>query len=206
MADHPSWHRQQSEGARAYACFCRYRDYGPDRSIRKAVRAYLSSSSKDSQPRRYRSHPSPQAYLRSVAWWWGKLSRRYRWVERVQAFDQHQAAMRQKIADERAIAEMEREVAEEERQRELRREEARAARTVGRQLLRRVLRAIESKELEDLPLSQILPHLQKVGTLIELGQRLEQDVADYPHKEKRLYRNSGEWNLVDLENITNPRK
>ncbi len=38
------------------------------------------------------------------------------------------------------------------------------------------------------------------------GQRLEQDVADYPHLGKRLYRNSGEWNLVDLANIRNPRK
>jgi len=34
-----------------------------------------------------------------------------------------------------------------------------------------------------------------------MGQRLEQDIADYPHQKKRLYRNSGEWNLVDLENI-----
>ncbi len=39
-----------------------------------------------------------------------------------------------------------------------------------------------------------------------MGQRLEQDVADYPKKKKRLYRNSGEWNLVDLKNISNPRK
>ncbi len=33
------------------------------------------------------------------------------------------------------------------------------------------------------------------------GQRLEQDVADYPNRGKRLYRNSGEWNLVDLQYI-----
>lgn len=39
-----------------------------------------------------------------------------------------------------------------------------------------------------------------------MGQRLEQDVADYPNQEKRLYRNSGEWNLVDLKDISNPRK
>jgi len=39
-----------------------------------------------------------------------------------------------------------------------------------------------------------------------MGQRLEQDVADYPNKEKRLYRNSGEWNLVDLKSISNPWK
>lgn len=34
-----------------------------------------------------------------------------------------------------------------------------------------------------------------------MGQRLEHDVADYPHQKKRLYRNSGKWNLVDLKNV-----
>ncbi len=38
-----------------------------------------------------------------------------------------------------------------------------------------------------------------------MGQRLEQDVADYPNQGKRLYRNSGEWNLVDLDAIIDPR-
>jgi len=38
-----------------------------------------------------------------------------------------------------------------------------------------------------------------------MGQRLEQDVADYPNQGKRLYRNSGEWNLVDLDDIIDPR-
>lgn len=39
-----------------------------------------------------------------------------------------------------------------------------------------------------------------------MGQRLEQDVGDYPDKGKRLYRNSGEWNLVDMQDIGNPKK
>jgi uncharacterized cupin superfamily protein len=34
-----------------------------------------------------------------------------------------------------------------------------------------------------------------------IGQRLQQDVVDYPRKGKRLYRNSGERNLVDYSNI-----
>lgn len=38
-----------------------------------------------------------------------------------------------------------------------------------------------------------------------MGQRLEQDVADYPNQGKRLYRNSGEWNLVDLDTVVDPR-
>lgn len=34
-----------------------------------------------------------------------------------------------------------------------------------------------------------------------VGQRLAQDVSDYPRLGKRLYRNSGEWNLVDHDAI-----
>ena len=34
-----------------------------------------------------------------------------------------------------------------------------------------------------------------------IGQRLVQDVVDYPRKGKRLFRNSGERNLVDHSNI-----
>ncbi len=38
-----------------------------------------------------------------------------------------------------------------------------------------------------------------------MGQRLAQDVADYPHQRKRLYRNNGRWDIVDLEQLTDPR-
>jgi len=38
-----------------------------------------------------------------------------------------------------------------------------------------------------------------------MGQRLDQDVADYPDKNKRLYRNNGKWDLVDCKDITDPR-
>jgi len=34
-----------------------------------------------------------------------------------------------------------------------------------------------------------------------MGQRLEQDIAVYPHAKKKLYRNRGVWELVDLETI-----
>ena len=36
-----------------------------------------------------------------------------------------------------------------------------------------------------------------------IGQRLMQDVVDYPRKGKRLFRNSGERNLVDHSSIEN---
>jgi uncharacterized cupin superfamily protein len=34
-----------------------------------------------------------------------------------------------------------------------------------------------------------------------MGQRLNQDVTDYPNQAKRLYRNNGEWNVVDHASI-----
>ena len=34
-----------------------------------------------------------------------------------------------------------------------------------------------------------------------IGQRLAQDVVDYPHAGKRLYRNSGQRDMVDYPNI-----
>ena len=40
---------------------------------------------------------------------------------------------------------------------------------------------------------------------IVVGQRLPHDVTDYPNLGKRMFRNQGlKWNLVDLENITEP--
>ena len=39
-----------------------------------------------------------------------------------------------------------------------------------------------------------------------IGQRLDQDVADYPRLGKRIYRNAGlPWDLIDLENVEHPQ-
>lgn len=35
-----------------------------------------------------------------------------------------------------------------------------------------------------------------------IGQRLPQDVVDYPRKGKRLYRNSGQRDMIDIAQIT----
>lgn len=41
---------------------------------------------------------------------------------------------------------------------------------------------------------------------IVVGQRLDNDVGDYPRLNKRVYRQKGlPWNLVDLENVKEPR-
>ena len=34
-----------------------------------------------------------------------------------------------------------------------------------------------------------------------IGQRLAQDMVDYPHKGKRMYRNSGQRDMVDLAHV-----
>ncbi|MFB4202693.1 hypothetical protein KBTX_02410 [wastewater metagenome] len=39
-----------------------------------------------------------------------------------------------------------------------------------------------------------------------VGQRLAQDVTDYPRRDKRLYRNSGEWNVVRHQDIESFRR
>lgn len=39
-----------------------------------------------------------------------------------------------------------------------------------------------------------------------IGQRLSQDVSDYPNLRKRLYRNKGEWNLVEHSNIQHMKR
>ena len=46
----------------------------------------------------------------------------------------------------------------------------------------------------------------KILIFLVLGQRLEQDVADYPIQGKRLYRNSGKWNLVEMQYIVGSEK
>lgn len=38
-----------------------------------------------------------------------------------------------------------------------------------------------------------------------IGQRLDQDISDYPHQGKRLYRHGGQWDLVDLAEVRDPR-
>jgi len=52
--------------------------------------------------------------------------------------------------------------------------------------------------------------IRNTGTIplraIVVGQRLAQDVADYPRLKKRIYRNAGlPWNLVDHEAIAEPK-
>jgi len=166
VAEHP-WDRQPGETDSAYQAFELFRRLGPDRTVQGAWEQYWA------RPGNRRKAGGKQAgmahgYFR--AW-----SSRHCWHQRAVAWDEEVAALARDQELDRELKARVAEQEEETRQRQLRREEARAARTVGRQILRRVLKAIENQELEGMALSAILPHLQKVGTLIELGQRLEQE-------------------------------
>ncbi|MBL8385179.1 MAG: cupin domain-containing protein [Burkholderiales bacterium] len=55
------------------------------------------------------------------------------------------------------------------------------------------------------PLNGVAHSMLASGTeplvCLVMGQRLNQDVTDYPNRKKRLYRNNGEWNLVEQADI-----
>lgn len=72
------WERQEGETARAFEAFCKYRDMGPDRSLRKVVQALNKN-------------------LTTIAEW----SSKYDWVKRVASWDaeQDRIARQQQLQD-----------------------------------------------------------------------------------------------------------
>src|SRR5271165_1640759 len=65
------WEQHPGESARAFGAFCAYRNLGPRRSLRAAAAAFYGQAS--------------AAGERQVDKW----SRKFRWVERVGAWDRH---------------------------------------------------------------------------------------------------------------------
>jgi hypothetical protein len=106
--------------------------------------------------------------------------KRWRWEARALAWDEEVAALARDQELDRALQARLAEQAEDLRQRTLMREEARAARAVARQLLRRMLKEVESGQLERMSASQLLPHLQKISALLETGQKLDRLFAGEP--------------------------
>ncbi|WP_440997421.1 cupin domain-containing protein [Arhodomonas sp. SL1] len=55
------------------------------------------------------------------------------------------------------------------------------------------------------PANGVAHSMQATGTqplvCLVMGQRLTQDVTDYPNQNKRLYRNAGEWDVVEHSDI-----
>ncbi len=69
---------------------------------------------------------------------------------------------------------------EERRRHSLMREEAKAARAVGRRILLRTLQAVDAGQLDQMDLADLLPHLARASTLLEVGQKLDRLFAGEP--------------------------
>jgi hypothetical protein len=77
-----SWERLTGESAGAYAAFCAYRDFGPDRNIRKAVEASCDEAGAAAKAaKRYRV--------------WRSWSTQFRWRERAADYDQYLDRLKQ---------------------------------------------------------------------------------------------------------------
>jgi hypothetical protein len=90
-----SWERLASESGMAYAAFRTYRDYGPERNIRRAVEGSLSVEGMDGRKieKRYRM--------------WRGWASRFRWRERAADYDRYldrlkQAEKRKTIEEQEA--------------------------------------------------------------------------------------------------------
>lgn len=80
------WEQRPDESGRAYAAFVVYRDMGAKRNVPDAYRQGTGR---------------PQAKQASGVWnGWAK---KYRWAERARAYDEHQAALRQKGIEQATV-------------------------------------------------------------------------------------------------------
>jgi len=91
------WDRLPNERSKAYYLFCRFRDLGPTRSLRKLARVQDSDS-------------KPLASLVNLK----SYSRDYQWFERARAYDDYRAE-KERIDNEQHIVEMNRRQAEDGR-------------------------------------------------------------------------------------------
>lgn len=68
---------------------------------------------------------------------------------------------------------------------------------------------VSSGDFVGLPANEVAHQLTNNGTetlvCLVMGQRLKHDIADYPNKEKRIYRHDGNAEVVEHKNITYPK-
>ena len=75
------WERITGETGAAYAAFCCYRDFGPERNIRKAVEAGHEGKAASLAAKQYRL--------------WRQWSMKYQWVKRAADYDQYIEGLKQ---------------------------------------------------------------------------------------------------------------
>jgi hypothetical protein len=90
-----SWERLAGESGAAYAAFCAYRDFGPERNIRRAVE----------------QNGTDPAYVEKRYRMWRNWSMQFRWVKRAEDYDLYldklkQAEMRKTIEEQGKIHRM----------------------------------------------------------------------------------------------------
>ena len=74
-----SWERLPGESGFAYTAFCAFRDFGPERNIRKAAEAFVKD--KERLEKRYRV--------------WRNWCTAYRWRERAEDYDRYMEKLKQ---------------------------------------------------------------------------------------------------------------
>jgi len=79
MMPYESWERLNGESPASYSAFSAFRDYGPDRNIRKAVESYEKDEARRSK--RYRV--------------WRNWAMQYRWSERAADYDRYIEGLKQ---------------------------------------------------------------------------------------------------------------
>ena len=167
------WERQPGESAQAFGGFECYRRLPPaERSLQRAWEDHCNRPGQ-ARERRGKGAGGPHGH-------WTRWMSRWRWKERALAWDEEVAAL---ARDQELDRELKARLAtqeEELRQRRLRKEEALAACTVARRMLLRVLQAVEAGQLDQLALADLLPHLAKVSTLLEVGQKLDRLLSGEP--------------------------
>jgi hypothetical protein len=82
-----SWERLTGESSAAYGAFCAYRDYGPDRNIRKAAEA--AAAGKDGEAGTNRSKGGKRYGM------WRAWSTQFRWRERAVDYDRYLDRLKQ---------------------------------------------------------------------------------------------------------------
>jgi len=180
MPEHP-WERQEGESPKAFDAFECYRTLGPDRSLQAAwEKHYTRPGTLLARQRKGKEQAS------QFPGYWGAWATKWRWTERAAAWDEEVAALARDQELDRELRARMTEQEEDMRQRKLMREEARAARAVARQLLRRIMQGVGAGQLDSLSMPALLPHIQKISALLETGQKLDRLAAGEPSDVTKL--------------------
>ena len=180
MAEHP-WERQQGESGKAFDAFECYRMLGPDRSPQAAWEKHYTRPGTLLARQRKGKEQAGQ-----FPGYWGAWATKWQWRERAAAWDEEVAAL---ARDQELDRELRARMADQEedlRQRKLMKEEARAARAVARQLLRRIMQGVGAGQLDGMKVPALLPHLQRISALLETGQKLDRLAAGEPNDVTKL--------------------